>query len=117
MSSTITWHGVQQRIREVLEFDLENGNLDRDADRDLLAWEMADSDADGFTYYTANTLWANDVEVRDFEDEAADLDYFGVETIQERICIVVTLALRAAYREALDEILDAEVSETQEVPA
>lgn len=115
--SDVTWYRVQQEIRETVESDLANGNLDPDCDLDDRAWEYADGDANHIYYHRANTLWADDADVREFEDEAIDLDWSGAETIQDRICLVVFLALRAAYREALDEILDAEVSETQEVVA
>lgn len=115
MSDNLTWYGVQRDIRETLAFDLSHGNLDRDRDRDETASELADADWNGFMYDAANTLWLDSEEVREFEDEAIDLDWSGAETIQDRICLVVALALRAAYREALDEILDAD--ENAEVTA
>lgn len=106
--SDITWYRVQQEIRETVESDLANGNLDPDCDLDDRAWEYADADHNAIYYHRANALWLDDVEVRDFEADAEGYGWGDAETIQERICYVVTLALRAAYREALAQIIEDE---------
>lgn len=100
----ITWPSTKQALLESLEWDLEHGNLDLTADLDDLAWERAAGDGDSSIYYRANALWLDSSEVRDFEDEAEELGWGEAETIQERICFVVFLALRAAYLEGMSAL-------------
>jgi hypothetical protein len=104
---TLTWPSVCDEIRRGLEIDLDHGNIDLDGDLDEIAWELADADANAWTYWRANSLWLDSSDVRDFEEEADELGWDEGETIQDRICRVVFLALRSEYRDALDDLREA----------
>lgn len=112
---TLTWPSVCEEIRSGLEFDLENGNINLDGDLDEIAWERADGDANAWTYWRANALWLDSSDVRDFEDEADDLGYDKDDSIQDRICRVVFLALRSEYQTALEELRAAREDDTADL--
>lgn len=92
---TPTWYEAERAAREAAREAYED---DPEADPSDAAHEYADGCADVTYTHRAIALWMDSPEVREYEGDVVDMVDITT-TINERICICVYLALRAAFED------------------
>ena len=97
------WYMVRREYQDMAKIDWEDGNIDKTEDGIFTyAAETADSSQYVIYYHYQRELWADNQDIRDYEQDAIDCGLAGVAEIQQ---YCVYMALQDAIRETLDELL------------
>ena len=96
------WYMVRREYQDLAKMDWEAGEIDKsEYGRFTYATETAGSSQYVLYYGYQRELWADSMDIRNYEDDAIDAGCVGVAEIQQ---YCVEMALQDAIRETLDEL-------------